>query len=251
MWKRKELKQDAKAALKRNYWKTVLVAAIFTSLAGGMGVMSSTGARGMANAVSDTAQTGNAAVSMSYSSQIADFVNSMSFGTLVSVALILCAFFAVVLVLALLAKIFIANPVEVGIFKYKINAINGTGRISDLGEGFDVSYKRNVKVIFLRDLFIVLWSMLFVIPGIVKSYEYRMVPYILADNPDMDRKEVFKRSKNMMIGNKWRAFVLDLSFILWDLLGLITCGIVSLLYVEPYKHLTGAALYEAINADMM
>ena len=97
------------------------------------------------------------------------------------------------------------------------------------------------------DLYLILWSCLFIIPGIVKSYEYRMIPYILADNPDIDRKEAFALSKAMMKGNKWRVFVLDLSFILWYLLGSITFGIVNVFYVEPYKQLTDAALYEALK----
>ena len=67
----------------------------------------------------------------------------------------------------------------------------------------------------------------------------------------MTQKEVFAASRAMMKGNKWRAFVLDLSFILWDFLGAITLGIVSMFYVEPYKHLTDAALYEVIKPQQI
>ena len=74
-----------------------------------------------------------------------------------------------------------------------------------------------------------------------------MIPYILADNPDIDKKEAFAKSKAMMEGNKWKVFVLDLSFILWYLLGVITCGILNVFYVEPYRQLTDAALYEALK----
>ena len=77
------------------------------------------------------------------------------------------------------------------------------------------------------------------------GYEYRMVPYILAENPDMDRKEVFLISKRMMDGKKMAAFVLDLSFIGWVILGTITCGIVNLFYVSPYMQATNAEMYTA------
>ena len=59
-----------------------------------------------------------------------------------------------------------------------------------------------------------LWSLLLIIPGIVKSYEYRMIPYLLADHPEMSKDEAFAASKAMIDGNKWDAFVLDFSFIL-------------------------------------
>lgn len=102
---------------------------------------------------------------------------------------------------------------------------------------------------FLMNLYTALWSVLFIIPGIVKSYEYRMIPYLLAEKPEMDKTEAFKTSKSMMDGNKWNAFVLDLSFILWDILGIITLGLVEVFWVGPYKLLTGAALYDALKEN--
>jgi uncharacterized membrane protein len=80
----------------------------------------------------------------------------------------------------------------------------------------------------------------------VKAYEYRMIPYILAENPHMSKKEVFAASKSMMIGNKWKAFVLDLSFLGWHILSVFTVGILELFYVAPYMYATNAALYEAL-----
>ena len=71
---------------------------------------------------------------------------------------------------------------------------------------------------FLRDLFTALWSLLLVVPGIVKHYEYLMVPYIIAENPAMDYKEAFQISKQMMDGEKMEAFIMDLSFLGWYLL---------------------------------
>ena len=76
-----------------------------------------------------------------------------------------------------------------------------------------------------------------------------MVPYILLDEPELSPKEVITRSRKMMNGNKWRAFLLDLSFIGWALLSLITCGLVGLLYEEPYRRSARAALYHELKKN--
>ena len=85
--------------------------------------------------------------------------------------------------------------------------------------------------------------LLFIIPGIIKQYEYMMIPFLLAENPQMNRKEAFEKSRQMMKGNKWAAFVLDLSFIGWSLLGIITFGLVNIFFAGPYQYLTQSQLY--------
>ena len=234
MWNRKELKEKAKVGVKRNYWKTVFVALFSGLVAGGIGAAGHFGSA-FGSADSESALT----------PELQSFLSKLppAFWGLLAVFAILVVAFAIFAVIAII------NPFDVGTYKYSLNALRGEGNISDLGSGFDVSYKRNVKVMFFYDLYSVLWAMLFVIPGIIKIYEYRMIPYILADNPEMDKKEVFKLSKAMMKGNKWRAFVLDLSFILWDLLSCITLGLVGTFWVSPYKFLTNAALYDELKQD--
>ena len=113
--------------------------------------------------------------------------------------------------------------------------------------GFRNHYKNIVKTMFLKDLYISLWSLLFIVPGIVKSYEYRLVDYIISENPEMSTDEALKLSASLMKGNKWKTFVLDLSFIGWDILSAATWGILGVFYVDPYKKSTDAALYEAIK----
>lgn len=76
-----------------------------------------------------------------------------------------------------------------------------------------------------------------------------MIPYLLADHPEMSKDEAFAASKAMMDGNKWDAFVLDLSFILWNLLNIFTIGLLGLFWVAPYTMLTDAALYDALRTD--
>lgn len=110
--------------------------------------------------------------------------------------------------------------------------------------GFKSGHYGNIVVtMFLMNLYITLWSLLFLIPGIIKAYEYLMIPYILADNPGMDRKEAFAISKRMMDGEKWNAFNLQLSFIGWILLSVFTCGLLGIFYVSPYMEVTMAELY--------
>ena len=165
-------------------------------------------------------------------------------------ALIMLAGVAVILSLVVLAvvillQVFIFYPLEVGCKRFFMRNLQEPAMVGNIGYAFDSNYKNIAKTMFFMNLYIALWSLLFVIPGIVKSYEYKMIPYLLAENPDMDRKEVFLISKRMMDGKKMAAFVLDLSFIGWVILGTITCGIVNLFYVSPYMQATNAEMYTA------
>ncbi len=142
---------------------------------------------------------------------------------------------------------FLLNPLEVGSRKFFLTNLNRPAETKELASGFDNNYLQGVKTMFLRDLFTCLWSLLFVIPGIVKSYEYRMIPYLIAENPQMGYKAAFAESKRLTDGQKWNMFVLDLSFLGWDLLSAMTFGLLSLFYVGPYRAATEAALYEALR----
>ncbi|MCD7954399.1 MAG: DUF975 family protein [Lachnospiraceae bacterium] len=106
-----------------------------------------------------------------------------------------------------------------------------------------------VKTQFLRKLYTFLWTLLLVIPGIVKSYEYCMIPYLLADFPDMEPDVAFSISRTMMDGNKLETFILDLSFIAWELLSSVTLGIVGVFYVNPYEYATKAELYRVLKNE--
>ena len=99
----------------------------------------------------------------------------------------------------------------------------------------------------LRDIFTFLWCLLFFIPGVIKHYSYRMVPYILADDPEIGAMDAITLSRRMMDGHKWNTFVLDLSFLGWDLLSALTMGLLGVFYVNPYKYSTGAELYQVLK----
>ena len=228
MWDRKSLKEQGKAALKRNYWKAVLVSALFAMILGGTGAYR--------EYASDYAPI---------SPQSGVDASSVDIGVLVIAAMGILLVTAIFVAISILVTV----PFEVGACQFRLNAVRGTGNISDLGNGYDISYQRNVKTLFFRNLYVCLWSLLLVVPGIVKAYEYRMIPYLLADHPEMTKEEAFQTSKLMMQGNKWNTFLLDLSFVLWWMLGALTCGIASVLYVHPYVQLTEAALYETLRAQ--
>ena len=78
-----------------------------------------------------------------------------------------------------------------------------------------------------------------------------MIPYILAENPKVQRKQAFKLSKQMMKGNKWNTFILDLSFILWEIASLCTFGLLNILYVNPYNSATLAELYITLRKKVI
>ena len=96
-------------------------------------------------------------------------------------------------------------------------------------------------------LFIFLWSLLFVIPGIVKAYSYRMIPYLMAEDSNLSFFEAKDLSRRMMDGHKWNTFILDLSFIPWHILSFLTAGIVGVLYVVPYVEYTDVELYRVLR----
>ena len=95
---------------------------------------------------------------------------------------------------------------------------------------------------FLRQVYTLLWC-LTIIGGVIKYYSYLMIPYILAENPGISKKEAFRLSKEMMRGNKFNCFKMDLSFIGWKILGLFTLNISNLLITEPYYQMTYGNLY--------
>ena len=141
-------------------------------------------------------------------------------------------------------NIFVGNLIEVGGKRFFVLNKTEETSVGTILDGFKSGqYVNIVLTMFLKDLFTALWTLLLIVPGIVKHYEYLMIPYILAENPGMDRKEAFKISKRMMDGQKMETFILDLSFIGWGILSALTCGIVGIFYASPYREATFAELY--------
>ena len=108
------------------------------------------------------------------------------------------------------------------------------------------NWKTTAAARLLRSLYIFLWALLFLIPGIIASYSYAMTDYILAEHPDMTASEAIERSKEMMSGNRFRLFCLEFSFIGWSILCGFTMGI-GYLWLRPYKQAAIAAFYREVS----
>lgn len=127
------------------------------------------------------------------------------------------------------------------------NEDEGKINISHLFDGKDC-VASSLLLGLLRNVFILLWSCLFIIPGIIKTYAYAMSSYILADHPDYDWNTCLKESIKMMKGHKWQLFCLHFSFIGWYLLSAVTCGIAAL-WVGPYQSAAVANFYEDLKSQ--
>ena len=124
------------------------------------------------------------------------------------------------------------------------------GKDIDFGvlfEGFQ-DYGRIFVTMLLQAVYTILWSLLLVIPGIIKSYSYAMTSFILKDEPEMKNNAAIEKSMAMMEGNKMKLFMLDLSFIGWAILCIFTFGI-GFLFLQPYVAISRAAFYEDLKAQ--
>ena len=155
-------------------------------------------------------------------------------------------------ILGFIIKLLIVYPIEIGKNNFFMGIREGEKTLDSLIFIYKSgNLKGTIITMFIKGLFQFLWSLLLVIPGIIKSYEYRMIPYILSENPGISRQRAFEISKLMMNGNKWDTFVLDLSFIGWEFLSALTFGILGIFYVNPYVQGTNAELYAYLREDAL
>ena len=221
MWNRQQVKEQAKIIMKRNYWKMFVVTLIASILTGEKTTI--------IERVQDF--TSN---NLSYDSQPIFYSSNFE--------LIFYSFISVASILGILYTIFIGNVIVVGKSGYFIKNHDENPELGEIFKGFKGNYLNVVKIMFLMDLKTLLWLFLFIVPGVVKAYEYSMIPYLLAENPNLSADEAFSMSKQMTTGQKMDLFVLDLSFLGWIILGLICCGI-GILFVLPYPQATRAEVY--------
>ena len=230
MWNRAGLKANAKENLKRYYWPAFLVCIISGIFNGGGG------SYGGFNSM----QTRFNSDSHSFQSFRDDFLLQPD---MLWVLGIVASIGIVVILIGFAVSLLVGNPLLVGKNRYFMCSRDTKTGIGEIGFAYSSGNFWNVvKTMFLKDLFIFLWTLLFIIPGIIKSFEYAMIPYILAENPGIDSKRAFELSKEMMRGEKWNYFVLQLSFIGWILLGLLACCIGGV-FVTPYFEATMAEFY--------
>ena len=244
MWTRRELKERAKAAFKANYWRCVLVAFILALLIGG-----GAGSSVRKNETADlTTEQQKAMALLAEDDNLGRLVEGMEKLSALPSSKIKISLGGLGLV-GFLLSILVFNPLIVGCYRFFLQNSRGPAELNELGAGFRGDWGNVVLVMFLKNLFLALWTMLFIIPGIIKAYAYRMVPYILKEHPELSGTQAITLSRRMMKGHKGDAFVLDLSFIGWILLSALTFGILHLFYVGPYIQATDAELYKVVRAD--
>lgn len=231
MWLRSDLKSSAKKFLSKNYIKAFFVSLIIMIVSGSNGSNSSW--KEERNTMLD--------VDFSNMSEMGRTVSdAVPFGFIFGLSFIII----VVLIIASLAfRIFLGYPLEVGGRKFFVRGAEGEVEFSNITSTFNGDHYMKIVVAMLyKGVINFLFYLLLFFPGVVKSYAYSMVPYILTDNPEIGHERALELSNEMTRGHKWEMFVLDLSFIGWYILGALAFGI-GTLFVNPYVDSTKAQLY--------
>lgn len=235
MWDRAIIKSNAKAALRGHFW--VALAVVFT-----------------ASVISEALSIFYNWRSEEYSEQIRYSFQSYQGGVY---HLWDTAWMAPFGLVALLLSIFVLIPLTIGMMRFFVQNRFGHTQYETVFSGFKYGYGNSVLTLFVTDLFIGLWSLLFIVPGIIKALQYSMVSFILSDNPNIDQSRARQISKAMTDGEKGNIFVLILSFLGWALIPAIVGGIfgyfnsligdmissIGMIFLYPYIHATFTELY--------
>ncbi|MBQ6421774.1 MAG: DUF975 family protein [Clostridia bacterium] len=239
MWTFKQIKTRAKKAVRARYLGTVIASLVLAVALTGAGAVFCCGFRFIATP-EVSAAFDRVMLETATESDLLAFFRAMG-PVLARILLIGGA-------VAILLKVLLLNPLALGCRRYfLVNRFSdpadpsSRATLEDLTFGFRGNYKNTVWTLFRADLSVALHSLLLVFPGVMRAYAYRMVPYILAEDPGTPPKDALSRSEEMMRGQKGRTFLLDLSFIGWWLLCCCTLGLAQILFVCPY--------YEAVRAE--
>lgn len=287
MWKRTELKEKARASMKQSYWKIISVCfiialmttaypvsttfinlriapdvhqysdAAFTFDLSNSAVITQT----VSHFLENTALPGLPGHIISSAGQLAiDMYStpvSIFFAALRTVNAFLyespgigLAFTAAGLLLVFVYQIFISNLLQIGEKRFFLE--NHSYRQTQISKIFFLfklrCLLRPAWVMFCRSLFQFLWN-LTIIGGIIKHYEYSMIPFILAENPRISRRDAFFLSRQLTARNKWRLFLLDVSFAGWEILSFLTLGLLDFMFVNPYITICRAELYLSLRRN--
>lgn len=217
MWDRGILKSNAKLALRGRYWTAFAVAIVAMLVGGAFSILTTP-------------------VQMRYQLAIQDPNVDLATKTAQSSTLQLVSLGGI------LFSVFVALPIAIGLARFFVQNRFGVTDFGTLFSGFRRNYMNGVGAMFVTELFIGLWTILLVIPGIIKAFQYILVPYILSDNPSIPGSRAREISRMLTNGEKGSIFVLMLSFLGWFILGTICFG-VGIFFVMPYYEATMAELY--------
>ena len=234
----RELKEQALSALK-GHWFIAIIASFIASMLGGLSMSG-----------------GSTSVELNFGESgmppIEELLVGLDPDTMEMVLTVFSIMMTWITVMAILLSIYsivyfiVGGAVAVGYSQFNVDLIDGKkARLASLFDSFNIWSTALISRI-LMGIYTFLWSLLFFIPGIIASFSYAMVPFVLAENPTLTANEAIAESKILMKGNKWRLFCLNFSFIGWYLLGVLTLGI-SNIWVIPYHQAAVAAFYRDIK----
>ncbi len=161
--------------------------------------------------------------------------------SILSIILLVAAIFS-------LLHFIIGGATQLGYAAFNLDVVDGVPTSASVLFSQYNRLKDGFVMRLMTNIFIALWSLLFVIPGLMKTYSYKMAPYILVENPQMTGMEAITASKNMMYGHRWELFCLLFSFIGWDILSVFTLGLLQL-WIHPYKEAAVAVFYRNLKSQ--
>ena len=250
MWTRESIKTYAKGFLKEHYWKAFVVCLIFTIITGSH-FSESSGARN--DYYNDPNISFEEMIEYRKIVPIETGYKGVNFFLdkigLIPLTHIGWGMFFSIFAISILLSITLGSLVSVGKNRFFLNGFKGDVDIRYLFSTFNKSEFWGIfKCMFVTGFFNFLWFLLFIIPGIMKAYEYYFVPYLLTENPNLTAGEAIAISREMTDDQKWNMFVLDLSFLGWRILGALFFGIGGI-FVTPYYEATYARLYNVLSGN--
>ena len=231
---RKQMKTEAKQLIKKDYWTNVFAGLIL--------VVCATDSFLFSNNTGLTYQSSDPNALFPKFSEFLNFVTSSDFFYGATLVLFLTFFFSV----------FVGNPMQYGARSWFRHHGEGEENHDNGDHLLFAGFKKNQWLrisacILWRDLICICWGLLLIVPGVIKSYEYKFVPYILEEHPLMSAADVMKYSSNLTKGHKMELFKLDLSFLGWFILQILTLEMVGFFYAGPYFYQSQALAYSQIK----
>lgn len=235
MFDRATYKENAKIVYKGNAWVCILAAGIVKLVTLAFG-SDNTG-------VKVSTEYGN---NISVSGNIAGIpvINEL---TQVGLTLSVVVLALITVAVSIFISLFVINMLQIGLAKFFLEARKGNYDVNNILYAYkNGNLKNEVMVMLMRDLLIFIYSLFFIIPGIIKGYELCFVNYILAENPTLSWQEAHELSKSMTYGYKMELFCLDFSFFGWYVFDALSFGIGQFL-TAPYYEATDAEAYAALS----
>lgn len=236
-----DFRELARRALSGKWGSAVLTTLVASILGADIMMSGGSSTSSITNSVTNTVNSGNS------DSSYNGILSTISITSLTYILGAMMAILTVLIVIGLVQYV-IGSFVSLGLIQYNLDLIDGKdvefGQIFSKASMFGKAFWLRLRM----GIFTFLWTLLLIIPGIIKSYAYSMSGFILAENPEMTAKEAMQVSEKMMVGNKWRLFCLQISFIGWQFLCILSLGI-GFLWLTPYMNAAIAAFYDEISRE--